>query len=141
MIFAPYEKTPIEAADDVKDFIKNKVVYDLGSGDGTFALALKQYAKEVVGVELDPILATRAVSRGVNTLNENFLDVDISKAEVLFVFMSFYGTSRLTKRLLQMKWKGLVISHYYPLHTMLDCPLVPIDRKDKTCPLLIYEMK
>jgi|ERR1035437_388805 predicted rRNA methylase YqxC with S4 and FtsJ domains len=136
--FSPNEPTPIQAADDIADIIRGKVVYDLGSGDGTFALSLAQYAKEVVAVELDIQLVLESRSRGVRTINEDYLTVDLFGAEVLFIFMSFYGTMLLTKRLKELNWHGIVISHYYPLHETIVYPKLPNLVINNSCPLLIY---
>jgi 16S rRNA A1518/A1519 N6-dimethyltransferase RsmA/KsgA/DIM1 with predicted DNA glycosylase/AP lyase activity len=48
--------------------ICDKVVCDLGCGDGTFMEALQPYCKEVIGVEIDEILYGKAKSKGLNVI-------------------------------------------------------------------------
>lgn len=136
--FAPNEQTPIEAADGLKHLLKGQRVFDLGAGDGTFALAMSQYADKVVAVEADPELAMKCRERGLETICENFLDVNLTPASVLFVFMSFYGTSALTTLLKDTGWRGTVISHYYPLHEHLGDIRKPDFFYNDVCPLLVY---
>lgn len=140
MNYAPYEITPIEAVESIKPFIQGKSVYDLGAGYGDFALAMKQYATQVIAIEDDDMLAIHSRKRGVQTIIEDFLDVDLSKAEVIYIFMSFYGTMMLTKKLLKEDWHGTVISHYYPLHLNIAEPMKPDEFINEVVPFLIYHL-
>ena len=45
--------TPNKIADLIKDIIQDKIVCDVGCGDGSFMEAMSKYAKKVIGVELD----------------------------------------------------------------------------------------
>ena len=45
--------TPNEIADLIKDVIKDKIVCDIGCGDGTFMKAMSKYARHVIGIEYD----------------------------------------------------------------------------------------
>lgn len=139
MIYSAHEKTPVEAVDDIKEFIIGKVVCDLGCGDGDFMLALAQFASRVIGIERDETLVAKAVKRGLQVKIGDITDIP-TEAEVLFVFMSFYGTMKLTTHLKKIGWKGTLISHYYPLHELISMPWHPSKFVNNVCPLLIYEL-
>lgn len=57
--------TPPEVADLIKDLIQNKVVCDVGCGEGTFMDALAKYASEVIGIEEEETWAWKAAERHV----------------------------------------------------------------------------
>lgn len=138
MIYAPYEKTPPEAVEDIKKYLVGKTIYDLGCGDGEFSLAMSKYGK-VIGIEADPFLVVSAKDKGVETITEDYLNINYPCGSVLFIFMSFYGTMRLATKLKKEKWHGTIISHYYPLHEDISNPwsgyFINI-----SCPLHIYEI-
>lgn len=145
MKYADYQPTPIEAVDYMKPFIEGRVVYDLGAGDGTFAQAMSEHAKKVVAVEMDGELSNKCSSRGIETINENFMNVDLSDADVIFIFMGLVGNYTLTKKLARDKWKGTVLSHYYPLQEMPMFPFMPNELIDVRVgniefPILRYEI-
>jgi len=117
--FATNQQTPDGAAEILKPHYEGKIVYDLGAGNGNLALQMAQYAKKVVAVELDETLAGDCQMRGLETIRDDFLNIDLSGAEVLYIFMSFFGTCALTNKLIQDGWHGTVISQYYPLHSSL----------------------
>ena len=45
--------TPNKIADLIKDVIQDKIVCDIGCGDGTFMEAMSKYASYVIGIEND----------------------------------------------------------------------------------------
>lgn len=140
MIYAPNEVTPLEAVDDIKHLISGKVVYDLGAGEGNWAKAMSLYASKVICVEADSVLAKQCFIKDLRVELEDYLLVDISRADVLYIFMSFYGTMMLTKRLIKEDWHGTIISHYYPLHLNMAQPIKPDLFINGLVPFLIYNL-
>ena len=57
--------TPNEIADLIKDVIKDKIVCDVGCGDGTFMEAMSKYAKYVIGIESDEKNCKIAIEKGL----------------------------------------------------------------------------
>ena len=125
MKYVVFEPTKPEAVEFIKDLIQDKVVYDLGAGNGSFGLAMKPYAKRVVAVEIDQLLASDCRYRNLETIQENFMKVSVSEAEVIFLFLNLIGTYAITKKLQEENWHGTVISHYYPLQNSLDDLIKP----------------
>ena len=58
--------TPNEIADLIKDVIKDKIVCDVGCGEGTFMEAMSKYAKHVMGIEYDEVNFRKAIGKGLN---------------------------------------------------------------------------
>jgi len=140
--FAVNQPTPDGVAEILRPHYEGKVVYDLGAGNGNFALQMAQYAKKVVAVEIDETLAGDCRIRGLETIHGDFMDVDLSGAEVIYIFMSFFGTCALTNKLRELNWTGTVISQYYPLHT----DLLAVEKPNVTVfvdhiPYLVYKIK
>lgn len=145
MKYAIFEPTPVEAVTYIQNLIKDKVVYDIGAGDGKFALAMTEYAKKVVAVESDEMYAGDCVLRGLETINTSFLNIPLYTAEVIFIFMSSIGNYALTHKLQDDNWHGTVISHYYPLMNsptdlIKEDQLIDIKLPGLRLPFLVYNI-
>lgn len=73
------------------------VVYDLGSGDGRIViLAAEKFGARGVGIELNPELVTtsrqkvaaKGLQEKVTIVQANFLDVDLSPATVVTLYLT-----------------------------------------------------
>lgn len=73
------------------------------------------YAKKVVAVEIDPMLAGDCKLRGLETIEDNFLNVNLENADVIYIFLNLMGNYAVTKKIQEEKWHGILISHFYPL--------------------------
>lgn len=145
MLLANYEPTPTQAARALEPYIKGKVVYDLGAGEGRFAKAMAEYAEKVVCVEAQEGLAEICQQTKLQVIHGNFLEVNLQEAEVIYVFLSFMGMYALTNHLAEIGWKGTVISHYYPMHKTSHQMIAPDDNIDVDLgyvrfPFLIYQL-
>lgn len=143
--YVRFEPTVPEAVEFIKDYIKDKIVYDLGAGNGSFALAMSKYATRVIAVELDPVLASDCKYRGLETINEDFMRVPVKEADIIYVFLNLIGTYALTKKLKEEEWHGTLISHYYPLQNGLHDIIKPDKIIDVSInyhrlPFLIYNL-
>jgi len=78
--------TPNEIADLIKDVIKDKVVCDIGCGDGTFMQEMAKYAKEVIGIEYDEEMAKLAKDKGFLILNYDSFYTILPKADVYYLW-------------------------------------------------------
>ena len=115
---------------------KKDVVYDLGSGDGTTLItASKEFGASGVGIEIDPLrffvssmlLRSSILSDRVKILRKNFYDVDLHKANVVYVYL----VPRVLKKLLPKFKKELrkgtrVVSYVYEI----DLPLKKFDKEN-----------
>lgn len=85
-----------------------EVVYDLGSGDGrVLVLAAREYQARAVGVEISPMhcLTSRLYARAqhvedlITVKQADFYKVDLSKADVVFAYMTSAQVKRLRPHL------------------------------------------
>ncbi len=122
LIYAPYVPSDGKVSWLVEPYIKNKIVYDLGAGEGKFLLGIVGKAKEVVAVESDKERAQVCRGKGLKVIEDNFLSIDLSYAEVLFVYQSYLGAHHLANKLEKEEWKGTVVCNSYPLADVLKKP-------------------
>lgn len=102
MKFEIFSPTPVIEIIYIADLIKDKIVCDVGSGDGVWAGEMREFAKEVKEIEID--------SNFTDT-PQDFVEVDLSIFEVLFINMGEIGAKELGKKLLRDGWHGIVISY------------------------------
>ena len=85
-----------------------ETVYDLGSGDGRVLIeAVRAFDAYAVGIEVDPArallsrLRVAALGLGdrVRVRRADFLDVDISEADVVVCFLTQWGNDMLVDKL------------------------------------------
>jgi SAM-dependent methyltransferase len=125
-----FEPSPIEVVErmlQLANVTREDVVFDLGSGDGRVViLAARRYGARGVGVEIDPQLVARSreearrqqVDHLVTFVNADALDVDVSAATVVTLFLTPQGNLRLRPKLLsQLRPGARVVSHW---HDMAD---------------------
>lgn len=95
----PFVRTPARLHTLILDALKiqdGDVVYELGSGDGSFTLAAaQQYPHAMfVGIERNPLLYTyarlrllRSERKNVRFVRENFFNTDLGSATKLFFYL------------------------------------------------------
>lgn len=122
---------------------KSDIVYDLGSGDGTFIItAAKEFGARAVGVEIDPsrafisrVLALiNGVSNRVQIVRKNFFDCDIEDATVVFMYLIPKALMMLKPKLIgELKPGTRIVTFVY----MLDLPVVKEDLENE---IYVYEV-
>jgi len=122
---AGYQPTPRGNLETMIEFSKpdeSKKVYDLGSGFGRIVIEIaSRFHCACVGVEVDPLKvwwSNRAIrSRGLQAkakvIRRNLLDVDISDADIVFVFLWEGIMQKLKDKVLREMKPGSVIVSYY----------------------------
>jgi predicted RNA methylase len=105
--WAPWWRTSdetIRKAFKLARLTSKDTVYDLGSGDGrSLIIATKEFGARAVGIEIDPLryyisvlmIHINKVQDKVRVHRKNFFDVDISKADVIFVYLVPKALERL----------------------------------------------
>ena len=123
---APYVSSPPEIIDLMLESAGVKpgeIVYDLGCGDGRIVVtAVKKFSAKAVGVELNPELARSAsdmiyrlgLQNHATIIRGNLLDVDISQADVVTLYLLTSSNEKLRPKLEQsLKPGARVVSHDY----------------------------
>lgn len=78
--------SPLGIAELVKDIITDKVVCDIGCGQGELLLEFKKYAKEVFGIENEEEVARIAEAKGLKVLHQDSFFTELPKADVYYLW-------------------------------------------------------
>lgn len=116
---------------------KDDIVFDLGCGTGTaLRVAAKEFGAKGVGIEIDPLryfistlsLRCNRVSRNkVKIIKNNFFNVNISDATVVFVYLVPKALERLKPKFLkELKPGTLLVSFRYKI----SLPFVSYDKEN-----------
>lgn len=126
---------------------KGEVVYDLGCGDGrSVIIAAKEFGAKGIGIEIDPLrfyiskLASKlaGVSDETKFIKKSFLDLDlnISDADVVFVYLVPKALERLKPKLLKQLKKGTrIVSVNYEI-TLPKKKFIKVDNRIVTLHLI-----
>lgn len=78
--------TPDEIADLISDIIKDKIVCDIGCGDGSFMKAMSKHAKEVFGIELNEEDFKSAIEKGFTVHNYDSFYTFLPYADIYYLW-------------------------------------------------------
>lgn len=149
---APYVASPDRVVDRMLDLAKIKpgeTVYDLGSGDGRILIAAaSKYKAKAIGVEISPKLVASATKRiekaglsnRARVIEGNLLDVDLSDADVVTIYLATGANATLRPRLEKYLRPGArVVSHDYAVPGWKP---TQVDRTDERRGhiIFVYEM-
>ncbi len=85
----------------------NETLYDLGAGDGrVLVIAAKEFGAQAVGIEIGPVQCAiiwwnafwNRISSKVKVEAGNFFQADLSKADVVFAYLTSDQADRLQKK-------------------------------------------
>jgi outer membrane protein assembly factor BamB/precorrin-6B methylase 2 len=131
---APFVPTPqdvVERMIEAAGVQRGERVYDLGCGDGRIVVtAAQRHDCRAVGIDIDPEcvertrenIARHSVGALVTVEQRDIFTVDLSDADVVFLYLSPELNERLLPQLAKMKPGARVISHAFGI------PGVPADR-------------
>jgi len=102
-----------------------EVFYDLGAGDGrSVIMAAQEFGARAVGIELREDLAKKALETvyqlglqdRVTILHSNLFEVDISPADVVFLYLTTSANEKVKPKLeAELKPGARVVSHDYEI--------------------------
>lgn len=105
--YYPTDRKEIDAAARLLELREGTRFYDLGSGYGRMIIAIaERFGSDCTGIEVDPIkcwwtkrsIKRKGLESKVRVLRANFLKVDLSNADAIFIFLSSEG--KIMERLL-----------------------------------------
>jgi protein-L-isoaspartate O-methyltransferase len=125
---APYVVSPQEIVDrmlELADLKAGETLYDLGSGDGRILItAVVRFKAKAVGVEISDNLVDSTNARirrlgldnSAQVIHGNFLDVDLSPANVVTLYLATDANELLRPNLEKyLKNGSRVVSHEYAM--------------------------
>jgi len=120
--FVPSSDDVTQTMVDLATIKPGMKIYDLGSGDGRVLLAAAAQGATAVGAEINPFVALGSLIRilssshraQVRVLWKNLWNVDVSDADVVFVYLLPWHMEKLKAKLKKELRKGtLVVSNSF----------------------------
>jgi protein-L-isoaspartate O-methyltransferase len=149
---APYVVSPQEIVDrmlELADLKPGETVYDLGSGDGRILItAVVRFKAKAVGVEIsDDLVASTndrirrlGLDNDARVIHGNFLDADLSRADVVTLYLATDANEMLRPNLEKYLRNGArVVSHEYVMRGWKP-KLVDRDSEQHGHTIYLYEM-
>ena len=115
---------------------KKDIVYDLGCGDGmALSVAAGEFGAKGIGIEIDPLrylfskirFKINGFDKKIKIIKNNFYDVDISSASIIFVYLVPRVLRKLKPKFLKELKQGTVIVSY---RYKINLPLSVYDKKN-----------
>ena len=123
--FTPTPVNKVLLALKLAEVDKNDIFYDLGCGFGDVIKEAEKKAKRVIGIEIDPVrwLVARLRARKSEVLLRDFFTIDLSDANVIFIFQYNNVNEKLYEKFKkELKPGTRIISYYWKINN------VPIDK-------------
>jgi tRNA G37 N-methylase Trm5 len=123
-IFAPSPQPVVDKMLELAAVKKTDVVYDLGCGDGRIVVtAAKKFGCKAVGIDIDPKRVKESlenvkknkVEELVEIKNEDMFTQDLSKADVVTLFLLRGLNAKLIPQLKKMKDGSRIVSHDFDM--------------------------
>lgn len=150
---APYVPSPqqvVERMLDAAGVRPGETVYDLGCGDGRVLItAVEKYRAKAVGVELSPLLARQAAEQirqrkleaDAKVIEGNMLDVDLSGADVVVLYLLTESNNILKPRLEKFLKPGArVVSHDFEIRGWKPARVESVDAHRRKHKIYVYEV-
>lgn len=150
---APYVSSPQRVVDKMLELAGLKpgeLLYDLGCGDGRVLItAVQKYRAKAVGVELSPDVAKMArenirkagIENRVKVIEGNLLDVDVSPADVVVIYLLTQSNDLLRPKLERSLRPGArVISHDYKVPGWNPSDVEKAQAYGRAHTIYVYEM-
>lgn len=150
---APYVPSPQAVVHKMLEAAQLKpgeTLYDLGCGDGRILItAAQKFGAHAVGVELSPVLAREATDQvkklglqdQVKVVQGNLLDVDLSPADVVTLYLLTSSNERLKPNLEKsLKPGARVISHDFEMRGWTALKTEKVESHNRVHTIYIYEV-
>ena len=130
----PTRPERIRSALQLAELKPEEVLYDLGAGDGrVLVIAAREFGAQAVGIEIGPVQCAvnwgkahwNRISSKVRVEMRNFYHADLSRADVVFAYLTSDQAGRLQEKLQKELKKGarvVTVSFNFPnwQHEKLD---------------------
>jgi ubiquinone/menaquinone biosynthesis C-methylase UbiE len=122
--FVPTPPSAVERMVEMAGVRAGDLVYDLGCGDGRIVIAAaKQQKIKAVGVDIDPErvaesrenVRTAGLESSVEIRQADVFDLDLSEADVVFLYLTPRLNARLMPQLRKLKPGARIISYEFDM--------------------------
>jgi len=121
--YIPTPKNLVHQMLHMAELRRGETLYDLGAGDGRILIeAARRFGAKPVGIEIDPVRVSRIRERLKTTdvvaevIEGDFMEADLSKADVVTIYLSESVNTRLAPKLRdELKNGARVVSLDYTL--------------------------
>jgi len=146
-----YVGTPYDVIDkmlDVGSIRKSDVVYDLGCGDGRIVVAAaRRFGCRGVGYDINPLrieeslenVRTNRVEGLVEIEQEDIFELDLSKADVILLYLLPSMNKKLIPQLEQLKPGSRIVCHNYDIEGIVDDKYVTVRSLEDGVKHYIYQ--
>ena len=131
--FVPTPPSAVERMVEMAEIRPGDLVYDLGCGDGRIVIAAaKQQKIKAVGVDIDPErvgesrenVRTAGLESSVEIRQADVFDLDLSEADVVFLYLTPRLNARLMPQLRKLKPGARIISYEFDMGNAKPVELV-----------------
>lgn len=121
--YIPTPKLIVHQMLNLAQLRRGETVYDLGAGDGRVLIeAARGFGARAVGIEIDPVRVNRIRERlkltsvDAEVIEKDFMDIDLSRADVITIYLSETANAKLSPKLSrELKPGARVVSLDYTL--------------------------
>lgn len=148
--FVPSPITVVERMLEAAQVKQGETVYDLGCGDGRVLItAVEKFRAKAVGVELSQKLADaargaikqRGYENRASIIQGNLLDVDLSNADVVTLYLLTDANSQLKPRLEKYLHPGArVVSHDFEIRGWKPVRVEEVQAHRRMHKIYVYEV-
>jgi tRNA G37 N-methylase Trm5 len=141
VIFVPTPEEVVDKMLEVARVKKTDVVYDLGCGDGRIVVtAAKKYGCRAVGFDIDPRRVAESLANVkankvedlVEIRQQDIFQLDLSKADVVTLYLLPSLNVRLIPQLEKMKKGSRIVSHVFDMSGVKPDEMITVKCKDGT---------
>ncbi len=148
--FVPSPITVVERMLEAAQVKQGETVYDLGCGDGRVLItAVEKFRAKAVGVELNQKLADaargaiqqRGYENRASVIQGNLLEVDLSNADVVTLYLLTESNSQLRPRLEKFLRPGArVVSHDFEIRGWKPVRIEEVQAYRRMHKIFVYEV-
>jgi outer membrane protein assembly factor BamB/precorrin-6B methylase 2 len=138
-VFVPTPHDVVKRMLELAKLAQADLLYDLGCGDGRIVTAAaKQHGCRAVGFEIDPelvALAQRSVEQAevgklVTIEKDDVFDVDLSRADVVTLYLLPQQNEKLIAQLKRMKPGSRIVSHQFELSGIVAAEQIEVESQE-----------
>jgi SAM-dependent methyltransferase len=146
VVWVPTPEVMVERMLDLAKVTPNDYVMDLGSGDGRNVIGAAKRGATALGVEYNPdmvalskrLAAEAGVAEKAQFVQGDMFLADISKADVMALFLLPSNLLRLRDKFLELRPGSRIVSNTFSIQDWQADETVTIDQCEQWCTAMLY---